>query len=825
MKNTFKYLLGTLALAGTMVACSPEEFEGMDASGIQLASQYADKVDIQVDQNTNQVTMTLNDAKAVYPYWEIETGADKKGNIKYERSTVNGYKRIFATAGDYKIKCYIGNHDGISEAAIEKSIHINNTIVDFTPYLNKLAKGPWFIDNEAQGHMGCGPSGTDGTEWWSAAPNDKASWGVYDNFMTFTVDKVYTFDPGASGTVYVNNGVSMWPDENVLKGDDGSPIDFTHKVDAAQVTTYELEVEGSDLYIVFPEHTYFPYIANDDIWNTPRYRVVSIDSKSIELVIDNSSIAWHYLLTNSKVAKFNGFTYNQADNIWKNIEVKAGGIYYADGSWSPYPDNGGSTFTVANEETTIVLPMATASQWQAQFPIHTNVGPGSQYMNSNTVYDFSCIIRSNKDLPGMTLKLVETGDNGVPGSLGINYDANAVFAETVPVPGGEDYVFYLTEKQGVDIQDNLLQLVLDFGGNAEGTEVTIKNIVLIDHSKNTELDKIPSDEPGSDDPDVPQVDWSGKNLLEGMPIEISQYYAPGWSQIADAEYTAENGVYNISYPSAAGDQWQAQFTFNNTGIALDPSKTYDFRCKLVASNDHPGVTIKLTQQDDDNTFLTDARHALVAYEETWIEMGDLKFIVNGDGKGVIDNLKIPFDFGGIAAGTDIVISDMHLQEHQGPKVVTFEDADNLWKTAGIVIETYNAQGGDWHTPDPALSYEDNGDGTYSVNLPSASDNQWQAQFKLLNTVQTSAANKYDFRVILNPTKDVPQATVKWVLNGDDSVFYTDARHDLEADKDNVIVLAGADGIDMSALSLVLDFGGNAAETEVEIKGIAVQISK
>ena len=93
-----------------------------------------------------------------------------------------------------------------------------------------------------------------------------------------------------------------------------------------------------------------------------------------------------------------------------------------------------------------------------------------------------------------------------------------------------------------------------------------------------------------------------------MPIKITQYYAPGWAQIADAEYTAENGVYTISYPSAAPDQWQAQFTFNETGISLDPEKSYDFRVKIVSNNDHPGVTVKLTQQDNDDIFLSADRH-------------------------------------------------------------------------------------------------------------------------------------------------------------------------------------------------------------------------
>ena len=821
MKNSFKYILSAFVLAGSLVACSPEEYAGVSESGVPQATAFGDKVKIQVDQELNQVSLTL-DAPGVYPIWTI-TMPDGK---KQEKTSTNGYTKIYTNSGDYTVTLKVGNRNGISDGEYTTSFHLNNTIVDFTKYTTMLSKANWHMANKEKGHLACGESGSDGTNWWSGDPDCKLNEGVYDNELTFTADFKYTFNPGDHGTIYVNKGVTIWPDYRNPDEDFNVPVEL-------QNSEYGLEVDGDDLYLTFKKGTYFPYIANDYIWNTPRYKVVNLTTKKMTLLIDEPGvIAWQYILTTENTVEkaFTGFTYDQPNNIWKNVEVKAGDIYYADGGWAPYPDNGGATFEVTNQETHVVLPLATASQWQAQFPIHTNVGPGSQFMTSAKHYDFSCVITSNKDLKNMTLKLVETGDNGVPGSLGIAYDANAVFYDnSTNLTAYEDYVFYLVDQPGVDIQDNVLQLVLDFGGCAEGTEVTVKNIVLIEHDLNTELDKLPGDAP--DAPTGPQVDWSGANLLAGMTVDISQWYAPGWNQIADAEYTADGGVFTITYPEAASDQWMAQFTFNNTGIALDPAKSYDFRIKMISSTDHPGVTIKLTQQDDDDTFITADRHPLTAFEETWIELADLKFIVNDKGKGVIDNLKMPFDFGGVAAGTVITFSDMHLQEHKekaGAGSASW-DGENLIANIAPELSQWYAPG--WNQIADAEYTADKG--VYNIIYPSATTDQWMAQFTLNKTgVALDPAKTYDLRLKMISSTDHPGATVKFTQQDDDNTFITADRHPLAAYEETWIELTdlkfivngeGKGVIDN--LKIVFDFGGNAENTEITISDMHLQEHK
>ncbi len=801
MKNTFKYLLGTLALAGSMVACSPEEFDHMSESGIIDAIGFGEKIDVTVDQSTNQVTFTLNGAEGIYPIWEIDLG---KG--KTDVSTVNGYKRILTLAGDYTVRCHIGNKNGISTSYVDYKFHINNSIVDFTKYTTMLSKAPWYIDNTAKGHLACGESGTEGTNWWSANPDEKAAFGVYDNALTFTTDMKYTFDPGAAGTLYANWGVTSngWQDSywsGVENDDFNVPVEL-------QNTTYNFEVEGEDLYLTFPKGTYFPYIANDDIWNTPRYLVVNMTTKQMTLRSDNGGIAWQYILTTQHEVKevFKGFDVNSEDNLWKQANASFNSLYYAHGgSWDILPDYEHSE---ENGVYTVNLPTATDNQWQAQYCLKTDLSNAN--VPADATYDFSAIVTPTNDIKQVTFKLTSSDDQ------------ISLIEQRVDLTGMEDNVVYFTELPGQTLDGNY-KFVFDFGGNPDNTEIVIKDIVLIDHSKNKV--SVPSE--GGDspaDPSKPAVDWTGENLLAGMPVELTQYYAPGWSPLPDAEYTAENGVYTINYPSATTDQWQAQFTFNNTGIALDPEKTYDFRVKITSSTDHPGVTVKLTQQDDDNTFITEGRHPLAAFEETWIELSDLKFVVNGEGKGVINNLKMPFDFGGIAAGTEIVISEMHLQEHKvsGPVAVDWTKP-NLLASMPVDISKYYAHGGSW---DVLPEYEHSAEnGVYTITLPTATDAQWQAQFTFNNTgIALDPAKSYDFRVKLTSNTDHPGVTVKLTQQDNDEIFLTEGRHPLEAFEETWIELVDikVNKDQITNLKMPFDFGQNAADTEIIISDMHLQ---
>lgn len=144
--------------------------------------------------------------------------------------------------------------------------------------------------------------------------------------------------------------------------------------------------------------------------------------------------------------------------------------------------------------------------------------------------------------------------------------------------------------------------------------------------------------------------WRTANVTLG-----NFYYAPGWAQIADPEYTVTDKGYTVTLPAATTDQWQAQMPLI-TDIAVNAATNYDFSVILNSSTDHPGVTVKLTQDGDDGNFLFEERVELKAYEDFIFYKSDLPGI---DAPA----LKLVLDFGGNAENTEITISNIVLKDH------------------------------------------------------------------------------------------------------------------------------------------------------------------
>ncbi len=792
MKNIFKYLFGLAALA-LFAACSPESFDGADGKIPSL--EDVDPV-VTVDQNINQVTFSLpSNVKGVMPVWIFYENRGT-ANEKVTYSTVNGLKKIFTSSGDYEAEFKLMNRNGMSDGSKSFTFHIDNSIVNFDKYLTLISGGTaagsskeWRIDNSKAAHMGCGPSGTTGTEWWSAKADEKAAYGVYDNRLTFTSDYKYTFNPGESGTMYVNNGCTTL-------NTTGSTEDFTIPA-TEQTVDYQFEVEGDDLYLVLPAHTQFPYMPNDETWASPRFKVESMTGAAIELVCDNGSIAWHFSLTSGAAVKaFDGFKYNSEFNLWKPFD-DAGDIsthfYYAPG-WAQIAD---PTFVANGAEYTFTLPEATSDQWQAQCPLK----PSALSLKASSTYDFSCIINATNDIKGVTIKLTD-----------VNSGENFVFVERVDVKAYEDYVFYVSDVNKMTA-DADCEVFFDFGGNPANTSVTVRNIVVKDHA-NDDGTVLPSD----DDEPAGSVEWrEADNLLAGVTYsDISTYYAhtSGWEALPEYTHSYADGVHTISLPTATNAQWQAQYTLNNLGVSTSVDKNYDIRVKINSSQSFNGVTVKFVQQDDDNVFLTADVHEVKAYEEKVVELVNLPGVD-------ISNLKIVYDFGNCPDNTDITISGVILQEHQASADELTWDAtaaDNIWGADLYPNVFYYAPG--WaQIANPAITTNGR---TYTVSLPEATSDQWQAQVTTETELSTSASETYDFQVILTPNQDVNGATIKLTKVGDDNVYYTADRHDLKAYEPYAFRMVGMAGQDIDKLKLVLDFGGCSAGTEVEVSDIILR---
>ena len=95
-----------------------------------------------------------------------------------------------------------------------------------------------------------------------------------------------------------------------------------------------------------------------------------------------------------------------------------------------------------------------------------------------------------------------------------------------------------------------------------------------------------------------------------------------------------------------------------------------------------------------------------------------------------------------------------------------EDSEfNLWRTATVQDPTFYYAPGWVLTSDPV--YNKNGF-DYSVILPTATNERWQAQMFVNTDIALSSAKTYDFSVILTSSADLPKALVKVCADNDDN---------------------------------------------------------
>ena len=806
MKHIFRYLGVTLLLAGIISACSPEKITHPSEAGIPSATQIEPV--ISVDQEINQVTFALPaGTKGLIPVWLFQ---DKTGDWT-QYSAQNGLKKIFTTAGDYSVRMHLMNSNGMSPDFVQKTFHIDNTIMNFDKYNTMLTGGSqkeWRIDNSVAGHMGCGPSGTSGTEWWSANPDDKKDWGVYDNRMTFVLEgNVYQFDPGAAGTIYVNTGISSEP-YGSHNTNDGK--DYLYPVEA-QTAEWSWEVDGEDLYLILPANTYWPYYANVDFIANPRFKVESISTKSADLVIDNGEIAWHFTITSGAAeVKFNGFNYNHEANLWKPVDAEGAHSYsffYAPG-WTQIAD---PEVSCAGGKYTFSLPSATSEQWQAQcFIIPTTDLP----LSAATNYDFSCILNSSTDIKKVTLKLTDTTNDG-----------NFLFTENVNLTAFEDYVFYLSDLPGIDAA--AVKMVFDFGGNPDNTEISVSNIVLKDHAidDGTVLPSVP-EEPVAG-PEEYKYD-SEANLWKAADgaHSCTFFYAPSWNQLPDPELANNGNEYLLKLPSATFAQWQAQFhIIPDSPVALESSKSYDFSVVLNSTTDIKAVTLKLTENGNDDNFLFTENVNLSAFEDYIFDLSDLPGI---DAAAV----KMVFDFGGNPDNTEVTIKRIVLKDHaiddgthkggasgENPGGGLDTSGTDIWDNAKVSYTWWYSMA-DWSgTLTPEISTISNG---WKVVIPAGiGGSEWQGQTHFTLDAPASAAKKYDFCVTLNSSAACTcSVKLAWEGNDKDHAFFYDGNVALSAYEDFQYIQSGVSpDADYDKLALFIDLGRTPAGAEVEIKDI------
>ena len=782
------------ALCLLCAACSPDEFSGADPNGIPTV----EGVDFQitVDQETNQMVADYTPAPGTYPIWIID-------GTSYSTLDEVGYKNT--EAGTHTVELKLGNRNGFSQGSVKKEFTFNETKIDYTSDFRRLCDKEWRFANKEVAHLGCGPAGTAGTEWWSAQPDDKKAFGMYDDRITFTAENrkggTFTYDAGADGLTYVNTGTTKWGP---------SDADFDTAI-GNQTSSWSFEIydwtdaDGNveqQTYIQLAPNTAFPYISSDAQYENPRFRIETLTAKKLVLIYEtpDRSIAWRFIFTSEEEVRYveeSGFDASSDFNMWKGITPTME-FWYAPG-WSQIADPG---FKDAGNDYTITLPEATTDQWQAQVKFHTNLTT-----NAATNYDFSAIFNSDKNLDGATVKLVLDGDDGI-----------FYFTDRIDLKAGQDYVFWKSNMPGIDMSK--VMLVLDFGGCDAGTTVNVNSIVLKDHAND---DGTVISGGGGGGGEEATADWdetSSANLWKAVEdgdalSGVGCWFADnGWSQIADPVWSHSNGVWELTIPEGmGGSQWQGQFHID-TKLTASAAKKYNFYLVMETDNDCPQVTFKLTDAGDSNFFI----------EERNDVKADQPFVLKREGVTLKEGtdasaIRLFFDFGGSPAGTHVKISKIYFEE-----AISYDDADNLWKS---VDDGTNLEGvGCWFANDGWSQIDDpkwshNGD-TWELTIPEGmGGNQWQGQFHIDTKLTANAAKQYHFQLVMEADNECSGVTIKLTDAGDTN-FFCEGRHDIKADEPFVYTLKNAtlkEGADATAIRLFFDFGGSPAGTHVKISKI------
>lgn len=629
MNKLLKYI-GCALISGLIFnACSPEEFKGADPNG--LPTIEGKQLSVETDQETNTAVFTVSgDFKGCYPVWYLD------GKI-YSILTTAGYHSM--EQGTHELELRVMNRNGQSQAALSGSFTFNETKVDYTPYFKKLCEKEWRIDYAEVGHIGCGAPGTDASGWYSAVVNEKVDWGVYDDRIAFAhsdVDEVaggsYLYDPGEGGTVYVNKSCSV-----LGQTPDISDVDVMVPV-KAQNSTFTLIpgiFNGEEcLFIQFAAETLLPYIPYDDSYNNPYFRIEALTNTRLVLVCQNDAIAWRMVFTSREDTGLPeegdeeltmDWNYEAAGNLWKAVDDGNALVevapWFANNNWeqieNPIWSHEGDTWKI------LIPDGVGTTQWQGQFKIVTSLAA-----KQAKKYNVYCVVETDNDAPGVTVKLTDGAD-----------DNNFFFVNQNKLSADKPYIF---KAEGVSLplgDANTLTLVFDFAGTSGGTNVKISKVYLeevVSYDDEANL-------------------W--KTVDEGSAfVEVTPWFANNeWIQIDSPVWTHEGNVWQLVIPEGVGTtQWQAQFPIKTT-LAAAMVDNYGFSCILDADNDIAGVTIKLTDGADDNNFFFADRHDIVANKTFVYKVSGVKLPI-GDSK----ELKLFFDFAGATEGTKIKISNVIL---------------------------------------------------------------------------------------------------------------------------------------------------------------------
>ena len=803
------------------LGCYPE-FISPDQSKLPEASAL--DVVIDVDQATNYVTFTVKN-EGVVPMWIF--GEDKVEDGKVSKKyayTANGLKLRVRDAGTHYVEVKAYNAHGISIGSKILEYSLENTYrdpFDPAPYMKKLSNR-WQWNFEKDGHFGCGPDTGDPISWWSAKANEKADWGIYDDVMTFTTDGKYMFDPGKDNLVYVNAGFDA-----LGASPDGA--DFCVQIPAYE-STYTIENNWNEagieeIWLALPAQKNLSYIPNQTVYDNPRFLITELSTKEVKMSAMNApngevTISWFYNFVTAGASPAEILAGTDGNGkVWVLDSEAKGHLGCGESLENP----AGWWSAGANEKAGTGLYDDEITFFPDGKYVYSSGADGKMYIN----WGVTAIGPNPGAEPDIDIEWPLTESTYV-----FDGETITLAAETPMVYVPSDHVWQNPVFHVAELTETTLRVVADnpgcywqmifkardvkapAGPTINGTELpaefsVAQNEVLTLGNLTTADFWV--------DPDFFEVSGEG---LKFKAVDGDYHFSydknAKWIKVVPmsggSKATYDNGKALWIIGDGGGKPTVDQLIGWNTGDAPLP-------CARISENTYQ-ITLAMKAEGGSVKVFGQADWGVEWTKDKYGSVTDNGFfhIPNDDGNIHTVDGATPGYYTFTFVDNDGIL-DMTVEK---VKQTIFDPADATWnKWLSMTVEEmmyYYAPG--WAQIDNPTMEEDGN--SYTVTLPVATTERWQAQVAFRTDMSSSADKTYDFSCKLLSNQDHPSITIKLVQTGDDGNFYFEDMHKVTADEEYVYKVAGMPGKDMEKISLFFDFGGNAEGTTVKISDILFQ---
>lgn len=235
--------------------------------------------------NANIIVFKNQSGPVTKTLWDLGNGVTGTGE------EITG---SYAQAGSYTVKLTIFTSGGYASTTQTVNIAVTKPEMFNRPDYNAISGGSsntagktWVVDKLSSGHLALGPAEKPAPEWYSAAPNEKATEGIYDDEMVFTLANNLKYTYNNHGTTFANGANAA--DLGGAKG-----TDVTLSYTAPTNLSWSISDEGDKKYLTISNNGFIAYYTG-----VSKYQIISYNDDEMYLRVGdkaNPGNAWYLRL-------------------------------------------------------------------------------------------------------------------------------------------------------------------------------------------------------------------------------------------------------------------------------------------------------------------------------------------------------------------------------------------------------------------------------------------------------------------------------------------------------------------------------------------------